>query len=67
MLDSVLLAGDEDAVAAQIRAAFDWGADELLASVITVATPPNPAAAQCGFSPKSNATQLLPETGRNEV
>ena len=36
MLDSVLLAGDEDTVAAKIRAAFDWGADELLASVITV-------------------------------
>ncbi len=39
MLDSVLLAGDEAAVAAQIRAIFDWGADELLASIVTVGDP----------------------------
>ncbi len=36
MLDSVLLAGDEAAVAGQIREMFDWGADEVLASIITV-------------------------------
>ena len=36
MLDSLLIAGDEGAVAAKIEALFAWGADEVLASVITV-------------------------------
>ena len=36
MLDSLLLSGDESAVADSIRAIFDWGADEVLASVITI-------------------------------
>lgn len=36
MLDSVLIAGDEATVAAKINEMFDWGADEVLASIITV-------------------------------
>ena len=36
MLDSVLLAGDEETVALKIREMHEWGADEVLASVITV-------------------------------
>ena len=36
MLDSLLLSGDESTVADRIRAIFDWGADEVLASVITI-------------------------------
>ena len=36
MLDSVLLAGDEETVALKIRDMFEWGADEVLASVVTV-------------------------------
>ena len=36
MLDSVLLAGDEETVALKIRDMFEWGADEVLASIVTV-------------------------------
>ena len=36
MLDSVLLAGDEETVALKIREMFEWGADEVLASIVTV-------------------------------
>lgn len=36
MVDSVLLAGDEETVALKIREMFDWGADEVLASIVTV-------------------------------
>ena len=36
MVDSVLLAGDEETVALRIREMHEWGADEVLASVITV-------------------------------
>ncbi len=36
MVDSVLLAGDEETVALRIREMYEWGADEVLASVITV-------------------------------
>jgi F420-dependent oxidoreductase-like protein len=34
MLDAVLISGDEDTVADGVRAIFDWGASELLASVV---------------------------------
>ena len=34
MLDQVLIAGDEDAVASRIRTLFEWGATELLATPI---------------------------------
>jgi alkanesulfonate monooxygenase SsuD/methylene tetrahydromethanopterin reductase-like flavin-dependent oxidoreductase (luciferase family) len=34
MLDSVLISGDEDTVAEGVRAIFDWGASELLVSVV---------------------------------
>ena len=34
MMDSVLISGDEDTVAEGVRAVFDWGASELLASVV---------------------------------
>ena len=34
MMDSVLISGDEDTVAEGVRAIFDWGASELLASVV---------------------------------
>ena len=36
MLDSVLLAGDEETVALKIREMYEWGADEVLASIVTV-------------------------------
>ncbi len=36
MIDSVLIAGDEETVALRIREIHEWGADEVLASVITV-------------------------------
>ena len=36
MVDSVLLAGDEETVALKIREMFEWGADEILGSVVTV-------------------------------
>lgn len=36
MVDSVLLAGDEETVALRIREMYEWGADEVLASVVTV-------------------------------
>ncbi|HAL47645.1 MAG: LLM class flavin-dependent oxidoreductase [Chloroflexi bacterium] len=35
MLDSVLISGDEDAVAEQIQGIFDWGASEVLLSVVS--------------------------------
>ena len=34
MLDAVLISGDEDTVSEAIQAIFDWGASELLASVV---------------------------------
>ena len=34
MLDAVVLSGDEDAVGRRLRQLFDWGASEVLASVI---------------------------------
>lgn len=36
MVDSVLLAGDEETVALRVREMYEWGADEVLASVVTV-------------------------------
>ena len=36
MVDSVLLAGDEETVALRVREMQEWGADEVLASVVTV-------------------------------
>ena len=36
MVDSVLLAGDEETVALKIREMFDWGADEVLGGIVTV-------------------------------
>ena len=36
MLDSVLLAGDEETVALKIREMFEWGANEVLGSIVTV-------------------------------
>ena len=36
MLDSVLIAGDEETVALKVREMMEWGADEALASVVTV-------------------------------
>ena len=43
MLDAVLISGDEAAVVEEVRAIFDWGASELLASVV-------PAGADAGAS-----------------
>ena len=40
MLDEVLIAGDEAAVADRIRTVFDWGADELLATPIPAGDDP---------------------------
>lgn len=36
MVDSVLLAGDEETVALKIREMLEWGADEVLGSIVTV-------------------------------
>lgn len=36
MVDSVLLAGDEETVALRVREMQEWGADEVLGSVVTV-------------------------------
>ena len=36
MLDAVLVAGPEDQVAARLNEFFEWGAAEVLVSVITV-------------------------------
>ena len=36
MIDAVMIAGDEETVQQRIHEAFDWGASEILASVITV-------------------------------
>ncbi len=36
MLDSVLIAGDEAAVSDKVGSMFAWGADEVLASIVTV-------------------------------
>ena len=44
MLDEVLIAGDETAVAERIRTVFEWGADELLATPIPAGD--DPAAAE---------------------
>ena len=40
MLDEVLIAGDEAAVADRIRTVFEWGADELLATPIPAGDDP---------------------------
>lgn len=40
MLDAVLISGDEDTVAEGIQAIFDWGASELLASVVPAGDDP---------------------------
>ena len=40
MLDAVLISGDEDTVAEGVRAIFDWGASELLASVVPAGDDP---------------------------
>lgn len=40
MLDEVLIAGDEDAVASRIRTLFEWGASELLATPIPAGDDP---------------------------
>ena len=40
MLDQVLIAGDEAAVADRIRTVFEWGADELLATPIPAGDDP---------------------------
>ncbi len=40
MLDEVLIAGDEDAVASRIRTLFEWGATELLATPIPAGDDP---------------------------
>ena len=40
MLDEVLIAGDEDAVASRIRTVFEWGASELLATPIPAGDDP---------------------------
>ncbi len=41
MLDEVLIAGDEDAVAERIQEALDWGASELLATPIPAGDDPD--------------------------
>ncbi len=41
MLDEVLIAGDEEAVASRIRTVFDWGASELLATPIPAGDDPD--------------------------
>ncbi len=41
MLDEVLIAGDEDAVADRIRTVFDWGASELLATPVPAGDDPD--------------------------
>ncbi len=41
MLDEVLIAGDEDAVAERIQEALDWGASELLATPIPAGGDPD--------------------------
>jgi alkanesulfonate monooxygenase SsuD/methylene tetrahydromethanopterin reductase-like flavin-dependent oxidoreductase (luciferase family) len=40
MLDTVLISGDEDTVAEGIEAIFDWGASEILASVVPAGDDP---------------------------
>ena len=40
MLDAVLIAGDEDAVASRIRTLFEWGATEILATPIPAGDDP---------------------------
>lgn len=40
MLDEVLIAGDEDAVASRIRTLFEWGATEILATPIPAGDDP---------------------------
>lgn len=40
MLDAVLIAGDEDAVASRIRTLFEWGASEILATPIPAGDDP---------------------------
>ena len=41
MLDAVLISGDEETVAEGVRAIFDWGASELLASVVPAGDDPD--------------------------
>ena len=36
ILNAVAISGDEDTVALRIKEMFDWGASEILASVVTV-------------------------------
>ena len=44
MLDSVVISGDESAVAEQLDHIFEWGASEVLATIITVGDDPGQSA-----------------------